>query len=48
MAKYYDEIPENDSLVEWIKAQQLFHVASAPLNGACEGKCNARLASLLT
>ncbi|OJA09658.1 hypothetical protein AZE42_03659 [Rhizopogon vesiculosus] len=30
MAKYYDEIPE--SLIEWIKKQHMFWVASAPLN----------------
>ncbi|KAG2353514.1 hypothetical protein BDR07DRAFT_1367005 [Suillus spraguei] len=29
MAKYYDEIPE--SLIEWIKKQHMFWVASAPL-----------------
>lgn len=30
MAKFYDEIPE--SLIEWIKKQHMFWVASAPLN----------------
>jgi len=30
MAKYYDEIPE--FLIEWIKKQHMFWVASAPLN----------------
>jgi hypothetical protein len=33
MAKYWDEIPDDDSLIQWIKDQKLFHVASAPLNG---------------
>ena len=30
MAKFYDEIPE--SLIEWIKKQHMFWVASAPLS----------------
>lgn len=30
MAKYHDEIPE--FLIEWIKKQHMFWVASAPLN----------------
>ncbi|OJA09665.1 hypothetical protein AZE42_03658 [Rhizopogon vesiculosus] len=30
MAKYYDELPE--FLIEWIKKQHMFWVASAPLN----------------
>lgn len=33
MARFYDEIPDDPKLLEWIKAQQLFHVATAPLNG---------------
>ena len=33
MGHFYDEIPDDPKLIEWIKEQKLFHVASAPLNG---------------
>lgn len=31
MGAYYETIPE--SLIEWIRKQKLFYVASAPLSG---------------
>jgi hypothetical protein len=33
MGNYYDEMPDDPKLVEWILNQKLFHVASAPLKG---------------
>jgi hypothetical protein len=33
MGHFYDEIPDDPKLIEWIKTQNIFHVASAPLNG---------------
>ncbi|GJE92271.1 hypothetical protein PsYK624_084250 [Phanerochaete sordida] len=33
MGKFYNEIPDDPKLLDWIKSQQLFHVATAPLNG---------------
>jgi len=33
MGHYYDELPDDPKLFEWIKEQKIFHVASAPLNG---------------
>ena len=33
MGKFYDQIPDDPKLLDWIKSQQLFHVATAPLNG---------------
>lgn len=33
MGEFYDEIPDDDKLIEWMKNQNLFHVASAPLKG---------------
>ncbi|PSS38040.1 hypothetical protein PHLCEN_2v125 [Hermanssonia centrifuga] len=33
MAVFYDEIPDDERLVEWVKAQKIFHVATAPLKG---------------
>ncbi|GJE92270.1 hypothetical protein PsYK624_084240 [Phanerochaete sordida] len=33
MGHFYDEIPDDPKLIEWIKNQKLYHVASAPLNG---------------
>lgn len=33
MAVYYDELPEDAKLIEWIKKQALFHVGTAPLKG---------------
>ncbi|KAI0812687.1 hypothetical protein BC629DRAFT_1589413 [Irpex lacteus] len=33
MGHYYDEIPDDPSLIEWIKDQKLFHVGSAPIKG---------------
>ncbi|GJE94488.1 hypothetical protein PsYK624_106580 [Phanerochaete sordida] len=30
--KFFDEIPDDEELIQWIKAQYLFHVATAPLN----------------
>ncbi|KAJ3528810.1 hypothetical protein NM688_g7943 [Phlebia brevispora] len=33
MGEFYDEIPDDPKLIEWIKKQVLFHVATAPLNG---------------
>ena len=33
MGQFWDEIPDDPKLIEWIKNQQMFHVASAPLHG---------------
>ena len=33
MGFFYDEIPDDPKLLEWIKGQCLFHVATAPLKG---------------
>ena len=33
MGKYYEQIPDDSKLVDWIRDQKLFHVATAPLNG---------------
>lgn len=33
MGHFYDEIPDDAKLIEWVKEQQLFHVATAPLKG---------------
>lgn len=33
MVQFYDEIPDDPKLVDWIKEQKLFHIASAPLKG---------------
>ncbi|KIP10940.1 hypothetical protein PHLGIDRAFT_64839 [Phlebiopsis gigantea 11061_1 CR5-6] len=33
MGEFYDEIPDDEKLIEWIKDQKIFHVASAPLKG---------------
>ena len=33
MGQFYDEIPDDPKLIEWIQKQPMFHVASAPLNG---------------
>ena len=33
MGHFYEEIPDDTKLIEWIRAQKLFHVATAPLNG---------------
>lgn len=33
MGHFYDEIPDDPKLIEWVKEQQLFHVATAPLKG---------------
>ncbi|KAI0087798.1 hypothetical protein BDY19DRAFT_1049115 [Irpex rosettiformis] len=30
---FYDEIPDDPKLVQWIRDQKIFHVATAPLNG---------------
>ena len=35
MGKFCKEIPDDPKLVEWIVDQKIFHVATAPLNGAC-------------
>ncbi|EKM54258.1 uncharacterized protein PHACADRAFT_123163 [Phanerochaete carnosa HHB-10118-sp] len=32
-SQFYDDIPDDEQLIEWIRAQQLFHVATAPLHG---------------
>ena len=39
MGKFYSEIPDNESTIGWMKAQQLFHVATAPLNGTPSVYC---------
>lgn len=36
MGKFYEEIPEDPKLLQWISEQKLFHVATAPLNGEYE------------
>lgn len=33
MVQFYPEIPDDPKLIQWVKDQQLFHVASAPLRG---------------
>ena len=33
MGQFYDEIPDDPKLIEWIQKQPMFHVASAPLYG---------------
>ena len=33
MGKFWEEIPDDNDMIQWIKEQKLFHVASAPLNG---------------
>ncbi|KAJ3528809.1 hypothetical protein NM688_g7942 [Phlebia brevispora] len=33
MGHFYDEIPNDAKLIEWIREQKLLHVATAPLNG---------------
>ncbi|KAI0339765.1 hypothetical protein BDW22DRAFT_1347272 [Trametopsis cervina] len=33
MGHYYEEIPDDPKLIEWVREQKLFHVASAPLQG---------------
>ncbi|EKM54225.1 uncharacterized protein PHACADRAFT_257924 [Phanerochaete carnosa HHB-10118-sp] len=33
MGHFYDEIPDDPKLIEWIKEQKIYHVASAPLKG---------------
>ena len=33
MGEFYDEIPDDPKLLEWVQKQVLFHVATAPLNG---------------
>ena len=33
MGQFYDTVPDDPKVVEWLKEQKLFHVASAPLNG---------------
>ena len=33
MVQFYPEIPDDPKLIQWVKDQQLFHVASAPLKG---------------
>ena len=36
MGQFYDEIPDDPKLIDWIKEQPCFHVATAPLNGEFE------------
>lgn len=33
MGEFHDEIPDDPQLIEWIKKQPMFHVATAPLHG---------------
>ncbi|KAF7793880.1 hypothetical protein EIP86_005002 [Pleurotus ostreatoroseus] len=33
MGKFYEEIPDDPKLLQWISEQKLYHVATAPLNG---------------
>ncbi|PSS38039.1 hypothetical protein PHLCEN_2v124 [Hermanssonia centrifuga] len=33
MGQFYNELPDDEKLIEWIKEQKLFHVATAPLKG---------------
>ena len=36
MGKFYEEIPDDPKLLQWISEQKLYHVATAPLNGKCK------------
>lgn len=40
MGQFYDEIPNDPKLIEWIRKQVLFHVATAPLNGELAFVCD--------
>jgi hypothetical protein len=33
MGKFYTQIPDDEKLIDWVRTQQLFHVATAPLHG---------------
>lgn len=43
MVVFTDDIPDDPKLIDWIKDQKMFHVASAPLNGEFPLKATQKL-----